>query len=456
MTEFAAVSGQTTMTAGAKGAKAPAGASPADGAFAAMFGKAADGGAADGTAVGAETPVAVVDPALIDPALLEGEGAATTDGMDPLTGKPRKPGTKTKTTAEQAETLAMPVQVALTTPVVAETPAPAEGKAKAAPTVDAAAALATGQETKISDDKAEALKALGADGKAIADMLAQAAGKDGKAAAAPTTSKADASPTSATVTLTARQGDQSAADGSGAGDGRGREQDKLSALALATSAANDDSAIAGDFDPLRDIVQSLPPVVQSQLSVGRAGLAPTASTGQMLGDKAIDMDVSGQWIDRMAREIASIAEGTGHSRFQLTPPNLGRIQVDLWRGDDKMNVRLVAETDEAARRLNEGRSALENHARIGALSLGSVSVEKASAPFDTSREQNQRQNADTNGNAQQQASAQAQGQSAQARGDSNSGPNRGGNSAVTGSEQDGDTELAARTTRASDPRVRFA
>jgi len=441
MTEFAAVSGQTTMNAGAKGAKAPAGASPVDGAFAAMFGKAADGGAADGAAVGGETPVAVIDPALIDPALLEGEGAATTDGMDPLTGKPRKSGTKTKTTAEQAETLAMPVQVALTTPVVAETPTPAEGKAKAAPTVDAAAALATGQDTKISDDTAEALKALGA---------------DGKAAAAPTTAKADASPTSATVTLAAQQADQSASDGSGTGEGRGREQDKLSAPALATSAANDDSAIAGDFDPLRDIVQSLPPVVQSQLSVGRAGLAPTASTGQLLGDKAIDMDVSGQWIDRMAREIASIAEGTGHSRFQLTPPNLGRIQVDLWRGDDKMNVRLVAETDEAARRLNEGRSALENHARIGALSLGSVSVEKASAPFDTSREQNQRQNADTNGNAQQQASAQAQGQSAQGRGDSNSGPNRGGNSAVTGSEQDGDTELAARTTRASDPRVRFA
>lgn len=458
MTEFAAVSGQTAVTqgSGAKGAgKAQGTGAVLDGAFAAIFGKAADGTAvgADGQAVAAP---GTVDPALvgIDPALLEGEGTGA-DGIDPLAGKPRKPGSRNKTAPDQTETPALLVPAA-----PAALPAPeahaADGKAKAAPDVDALAALTAGQDAaaRTQDESAETLKALAADGKAIADILAQA--KDAKAAPAPATAKADAQPATANANLAAQLADQSSTDGSGTGENRGNGQDRMAALAAVTDAANDDSALSGGFDPLRDIMQSLPPVVQSQIGVARGGAAPAASTGELLGDKVIDMGVSGQWIDRMAREIASIADGTGHSRFQLSPPNLGRVQVDLWRGGDAMNVRLTAETDEAARRLREGQSALENHARIGALSLGSISVEKASAPFDSGREQGQRQNADANANAQQQASAQAQGQSAQGRGNSGSGPNRGGTSAVIGSERDGDTEQAARTTRASDPRVRFA
>ncbi len=461
MTEFAAVSGQTTVApgVGAKGAgKAQGAGSVLDGAFAAIFGK-----AADGTAIGTDGKTAGMpgtDPALavLDPALLEGEGAASTDGLDALGGKPRKPGSKNKTAPELAELSALPVQAALVTPAAEAPRATTDGKVETAPAIDAMAAPAAGQDakaaTKAADDASEALKALAADGKPVADMLAQAKG----APVAPAPARTDAQAALANASAAAQLAEQSAPDGSGAGagEGRGGAQDRMAALAVATDAANDDSALAGGFDPLRDIMQSLPPVVQSQLNVGRtAGAAPIASTGQLLNDQVIDMGVSGQWIDRMAHEIAALADGTGHSRFQLSPPNLGRIQVDLWHGDDKMNLRLVAETDEAARRLRDGQSALESHARVASLSLGSVSVEKAS-PSESGRDANQRQGADANGNAQQQASAQAQGQSAQGRGNSNTGPNRGGASAVIGSERDGELQQAARTTRAADPRVRFA
>ncbi len=468
MTDFAAVSGQTTMPpgAGARSAgKAQGAGAVLSGAFAAIFGKAADGSGtgADGKTAAAPDPA----PAALDPALLDGEGAAVplagevADGIDALTGKPRKPGSKAKTAAEQAETLALPVvQAAPAPPLPLDAPAASEGKAKAASAIDAAAAPAAGQEAaaRTADESAQTLKALAAESKAVADMLAQA--KDGKAApTTPAPARADAQPAVAGANLAAQLAEQSAPDGAGTGEGSGHGQDRMAALAaLATDAPSDDAALTGGFDPLRDIMQSLPPVVQSQVGAARAaGAAPTASTGDLLGDQVIDMSVSGQWIDRMAREIASLADGTGHSRFQLSPPNLGRVQVDLWRGGDSMNVRLTAETDEAARRLREGQSGLENHARIGALSLGSVSVEKASAPFDSGRDQSQRQGADANANAQQQqASAQAQGQSAQGRGNSGAGPNRGGASAVIGSERDGEPGRAARMTRADDPRVRFA
>ncbi|MBO9575997.1 MAG: flagellar hook-length control protein FliK [Sphingobium sp.] len=284
---------------------------------------------------------------------------------------------------------------------------------------------------------------------------------------APAPAKADAQVTiaaQANVAAQARAGDQ---PGAGGKDGEGPNSDRLAALKVSAEAANDDSSAVAAADPFRDILQSLPPVVQSQLSVQPASSlavdAPVAtsaapSTGELLGDKLIDMSVSGQWIDRMAREIASLSEGTGHSRFQLMPPNLGKIQVDLWQGEDKTNVRLLTETDEAARRLREGQGALEASARMAALSLGTVSVEKSSTGFDSPRDQGQnpRQQAqsDFGNQSQQQASAQAQSQSGQGRG--NTGANNGGSSAVIGFERQAEPEQPVRAPRADDPRVRFA
>lgn len=164
--------------------------------------------------------------------------------------------------------------------------------------------------------------------------------------------------------------------------------------------------------PLRAIVDTLPPVVQAglgtatlPLGVTSVGAASGPSAGEALNSNVIDMGVSGQWIDRVAGEIAGLAEGTGHSRFTLSPPHLGRLQVDLWQGDGTTNVRMVAETDEAALRLTEARPALQADARLAALGLGSITVEKAGGgSFDaTPRDQGQGQaQRDLSGQMQQQ------------------------------------------------------
>ncbi len=101
------------------------------------------------------------------------------------------------------------------------------------------------------------------------------------------------------------------------------------------------SGAAGSAMPLRMIVESLPPVVQSALAAGTVATVGGVSTGQQLGDQVIDMAVSGQWIDRMAREITALAEGGGHSRFTLNPPHLGRLQVDLWQGPGRRPRRIT-------------------------------------------------------------------------------------------------------------------
>jgi flagellar hook-length control protein FliK len=217
--------------------------------------------------------------------------------------------------------------------------------------------------------------------------------------------------------------------------------------------------------PLRSIVDGLPPMIQSELAAQpvRAVVGPDggATTADALGEQVIDMGVSGQWIDRMAQEIAGLATGTGHSRFTLSPPHLGRVQVDLWQGQDATNVRLMAETDEAARRLAEGSQSLAADARLTALSLGMVTVEKASAPFDSGREQrqDQRQSGDLSGQAQQNGQNQAQARSGNG-GNSNHGNGQGSEwvrrFAPDQPHEASDTSPRASGSRSANGRVRFA
>ncbi|MET0138191.1 MAG: flagellar hook-length control protein FliK, partial [Sphingobium sp.] len=176
-----------------------------------------------------------------------------------------------------------------------------------------------------------------------------------------------------------------------------------------------------------DILQNLPPIAQSRIGlVGDA--APTAAVGASvdvgasLQGQVIDMSVGGQWIDRVAAEITALASGNGHSRFQLSPPNLGRIQIDLWQGEDGGRVQVLTETDEAARQLRDGQSSLQADARLAALQLNSISIDKAATGFDTPPDQQQ--------TPQQPAQQPGRHQGSEQQGSAQSGsqtPSQGGN-----------------------------
>jgi len=206
---------------------------------------------------------------------------------------------------------------------------------------------------------------------------------------------------------------------------------------------------------LRTIVDALPPVVQAELGSASVRGLSGPSTADALGSQVIDMGVSGQWIDRMAREIAGLANGGGgHSRFTLHPPHLGRLQVDLFHGPDATDVRLLAETDEAARRLSEGRPAMHADARISALNLGQITVEKASAASEPApRDQSQAQR-DLSGQSQQQH--QHGDRQAQGRGDQGNASGWAARTARDQATQPDDGTPRAPQRRGADRNVRFA
>lgn len=172
--------------------------------------------------------------------------------------------------------------------------------------------------------------------------------------------------------------------------------------------------------PFAEIAQTLPaaqPAIATDLpAVAAAG----TDVGASLSNRVIDMSVGGQWIDRVAQEITQLAQGTSHSRFQLSPPNLGRIQIDIWHGEEGGRVQMLTETDEAAQRLREGQSSLQADARMAALQLGQVTIAHAPGGLDQNRNQDnprQQQNPDANAQGfQQQGNGQQQNPQQQAPG----------------------------------------
>lgn len=117
--------------------------------------------------------------------------------------------------------------------------------------------------------------------------------------------------------------------------------------------------------PLPDMAAVLSPAI------------PAPDTAAALGERVIDMGVDGQWIDRMAREIADVAAGTGRATFTLHPQNLGKLQVEILQREEGANVRMIAETDAAAAALNQSRHQLQQDARLQAVRINDVQVERA-------------------------------------------------------------------------------
>jgi flagellar hook-length control protein FliK len=226
-----------------------------------------------------------------------------------------------------------------------------------------------------------------------------------------TASKADAATVSTDTPIaisasTSGNAQQNSAEREGSREREPRADRQTSEPSLATAS-----------QPVREFAQSLPPLVQAQIGLAPDRAAFTlqpASTAQALGAEVIDMGVSGQWIDRVASEISTLAQGTGNSRFTLMPPHLGRIEISLAQAENSTSVHFATETDEATDRIRAAQASLQSDSRLSGLSIGTITVEKSQQSFDQATRdssqwtQGNRPGAD--GNAQSQAQTQSGGQ----------------------------------------------
>lgn len=266
-------------------------------------------------------------------------------------------------------------------PLAPQMAAPVAGETVRTPASDRAAAPA---DTAVSAE--EAVAAQASTGYAAIQPVISSLHRAGPAAGARSGEPVPMAPIPGDQ---ARRDPSTASDGSSGSDtgGPSLASDDPRSAAAATDAPTGGRQFA-------EIIQGLPPIAQSRIgavSDATAVTAGPADVGATLQGQVIDMGVGGQWIDRMAKEITALAEGNGHSRFQLSPPNLGRIQIDVWQGEGGGRVQLLTETDEAARQLRDGQSSLQSDARLAALQLNSITIDRAATAFDTPSDQNGQQ-----------------------------------------------------------------
>jgi hypothetical protein len=162
-------------------------------------------------------------------------------------------------------------------------------------------------------------------------------------------------------------------------------------------------AVNDDLGPMAAPVQTIAPTITTTPAV------PTVDLSASLGAQVVDMGVSGQWIDGLARDIAGLSANGAQGRFQINADQLGPIQVDIRQGEDGAAVSLTVATAAAERALRQESDGLKLDAGLAAVRISDVKIERAPHVAETTR-------SESNGNqtsSQQQSaggSAQNQGQ----------------------------------------------
>ncbi|MDR7154652.1 hypothetical protein J2W40_001467 [Sphingobium xenophagum] len=134
--------------------------------------------------------------------------------------------------------------------------------------------------------------------------------------------------------------------------------------------------------PRSDMVAAptaLPFAAQPAALVPLQPTAPVVDLSASLGAQVVDMGVSGQWIDSLARDIAGLSANGAQGRFQINADTLGPIQVDIRQGDKGATVALTVATDLAEQALRQDGDRLRLDAGLAAVKISEVRIERAPA-----------------------------------------------------------------------------
>ena len=170
-------------------------------------------------------------------------------------------------------------------------------------------------------------------------------------------------------------------------------------------------AVNDTAPPLAPSVQTLAP----SLTISVAA-TPAVDLSASLGAQVVDMGVSGQWIDGLARDIAGLSASGAQGRFQINADQLGPIQVDIRQGDNGAAISLTVATEAAERALRQDSDRLRQDMALSSMRIIDVKIEREphvaeTARADTAQTTSQHQSGGQQGQNPGQAAGQGMGQS---------------------------------------------
>ena len=105
--------------------------------------------------------------------------------------------------------------------------------------------------------------------------------------------------------------------------------------------------------------------------------APAVDLSASLGAQVVDMGVSGQWIDGLARDIAGLSANGAQGRFQVNSGQLGTVQVDIRQGVEGAAVSLTVASEAAELALRQDSDRLKLDSALSAVRIAEVRIERA-------------------------------------------------------------------------------
>jgi hypothetical protein len=126
-------------------------------------------------------------------------------------------------------------------------------------------------------------------------------------------------------------------------------------------------------------------VVMSQGTAQLFAAPAVVDLSASLGAQVVDMGISGQWIDGLARDIASFSADGAQGRFRIDAGQLGPVQVDIRQGVDGAAVSLTVASDVAEQMLRQEGDRLKLDAGLAAVRISDVKVERAHIVSEPSR-----------------------------------------------------------------------
>ena len=92
-------------------------------------------------------------------------------------------------------------------------------------------------------------------------------------------------------------------------------------------------------------------------------------------EQHLDLAHEGEWLDRLARDIARSSGTEGSLRFRLNPEHLGSLHVELNQGSAGASLRLTAETEAARAIIADAQPRLVAEARAQGVRLAETHVD---------------------------------------------------------------------------------
>ncbi|MBB6123777.1 hypothetical protein [Sphingobium subterraneum] len=370
----------------------------------------------------------------------------TADGANPATVRPDAPEPDRQVAVKASDTPVAPGEATALLRLAANAPATSVALDAVAKTPGKAVSVET-KETTDAGDVTIAPNAAATQANAAQKATGKAAAT-ADAATAPASAPAAATTTAMPAKSDTRDGDQP------------KDRDESGRSAPQSVRAPSESA--APFGLRSDII----------VNAALTGTPGVGDIGSALSQQSIAIGTSGQWIDDIAREIASVSTSNGHGSFQLASITLGQMRVELTPGTSGTDIHLTVDNAAAEAALNADRGRLVQDAQLAAVRIGEVRIDRVAHIGEPqggnlgngSQGQGSNGGSQTGGqSATQQNAGQGNGQSARQNAEAAFGQNGGGNGAqpksapvraVSSDSARGD--VSARADQMNGPQARYA